>query len=114
MGQIVNYLYYLVMLVLFALSYALIHYFHFDQAMSVFFIYGTAFFSCFALFLLTNAGKLFKKQAREAQDEAYKVVWPSFDDVLRTGIMVSIAVTVVGLMLFGLDSLLMNVYNLVL
>jgi len=114
MGQLVDYIYYLVMLALFGLSYALVHYFHFNQAMGIFLIYSVAFFSCFALFLLTNAGKLFKKQAREAQDEAYKVVWPSFDDVLKTGIMVSIAVTVVGLMLFGLDSLLMNVYNLVL
>ena len=109
-----DYFFWLGILTLFAGAYGAVHYLHYDSALSVFFIYCTAFFVSFSLFLLTNTGKLFKKQAREAQDEIYKVVWPSLDDVIKTSVMIAIAVSIVGLALFGLDSILMNLYNLVL
>ena len=91
----------------------LIGYFHLSTKTSAFFVWGSVFFACLALFLLTSQGKLFKKQAREAREEVYKVVWPAFDDVFRTTIMIAVAVSI-SLFLWFLDSILMKVYNLVL
>jgi preprotein translocase SecE subunit len=109
-----DYFYYIAAFAMFMGVYFLTHMFHISNTFAVFFLYLVTIFASFALFLLTNAGKLFKKQAREAQDEIYKVLWPDFNDVLRTSMMVAVAVSVIGLLLYLLDSLLMNLYNVVL
>ncbi|MBM4212033.1 MAG: preprotein translocase subunit SecE [Gammaproteobacteria bacterium] len=114
MGRILDYFYYIAAVAMFVGGYLLTHMFHISNAFAIFFLYLGIILASFALFLLTNAGKLFKKQAREAQDEVYKIFWPDFNDVLKTSLMVAVAVSVIGLLLYLLDSFLMNLYNVVL
>ena len=114
MGHILDYFYYIAALSMFVGVYFLTHMFHVSNAFAIFFLYLLTIIISLALFSLTNAGRLFKKQAREAQDEMYKILWPDFDDVLKTSLMVAVAVSVIGLLLYLLDALLMNVYNVVL
>ncbi len=56
--------------------------------------------------LQTARGKAFFKLFNEAKNEIRRVVWPTRQETLQTTAIVVIAVLLVGLALWGLDSLL--------
>jgi len=56
--------------------------------------------------LQTEKGKGFFSLFKEAKAEIRKVVWPTRQETTQTTLMVVVAVLVVGLFLWGLDSLL--------
>ncbi|MAY41270.1 preprotein translocase subunit SecE [uncultured Neptuniibacter sp.] len=56
--------------------------------------------------LQTVKGKAFFLLFKEAKQEIRKVVWPTRQETLQTTAIVVVVVLVVGLMLWGLDSLL--------
>jgi len=55
---------------------------------------------------LTEKGKAFFVQLKEAKNEVRKVVWPTRQETWQTTLMVVAVVLIVGLALWGLDSLL--------
>ncbi|WP_409524608.1 preprotein translocase subunit SecE [Nitrincola sp. MINF-07-Sa-05] len=56
--------------------------------------------------LQTAKGKTWLRLFKEARGEIRRVVWPTRQETLQTTLMVLVAVLVVALMLWGLDSLL--------
>jgi preprotein translocase subunit SecE len=56
--------------------------------------------------LQTAKGKAFFQLFKEAKNEIRKVVWPTRQETLQTTGIVVVAVLVIGLLLWGLDSLL--------
>jgi preprotein translocase subunit SecE len=56
--------------------------------------------------LQTAKGKGFFTLCKESKNEIRKVVWPTRQETLQTTAMVVVAVLVIGLFLWGLDSLL--------
>ncbi len=56
--------------------------------------------------LQTEKGRAFFKLFKEAKSEIRKVVWPTRQETAQTTAMVVVVVLIVGLMLWGLDSLL--------
>ncbi|GGO89492.1 protein translocase subunit SecE [Marinobacterium nitratireducens] len=56
--------------------------------------------------LTTAKGKAFFNLFKEAKTEIRKVVWPTRQETLQTTLMVVVVVLIVGLLLWGLDSLL--------
>ncbi len=56
--------------------------------------------------LQTAKGKAFFRLFKEAKNEIRKVVWPTRQETLQTTLIVVVAVLIVGLLLWGLDSLL--------
>ncbi|QJD71605.1 preprotein translocase subunit SecE [Marinobacterium sp. LSUCC0821] len=58
------------------------------------------------LALQTAKGKAFFRLFKEAKNEIRKVVWPTRQETLQTTLIVVVAVLIVGLLLWGLDSLL--------
>ncbi|MGH1463622.1 MAG: preprotein translocase subunit SecE [Neptuniibacter sp.] len=56
--------------------------------------------------LQTAKGKAFFTLFKEAKQEIRKVVWPTRQETAQTTMIVVVVVLVVGLMLWGLDSLL--------
>ncbi|UTW11023.1 preprotein translocase subunit SecE [Marinobacterium rhizophilum] len=56
--------------------------------------------------LNTAKGKAFFNLFKEAKTEIRKVVWPTRQETLQTTLMVVVVVLIVGLLLWGLDSLL--------
>ncbi|MBT3145802.1 preprotein translocase subunit SecE [Neptunomonas phycophila] len=54
----------------------------------------------------TAKGKAFFTLCKESKNEIRKVVWPTRQETLQTTAMVVVAVLVIGLFLWGLDSLL--------
>ncbi|WP_027858433.1 preprotein translocase subunit SecE [Marinobacterium jannaschii] len=56
--------------------------------------------------LQTEKGKGFFSLFKEAKAEIRKVVWPTRQETTQTTLMVVVAVLVIGLFLWGLDSLL--------
>ena len=56
--------------------------------------------------LQTAKGRAFFTLFKEAKNEVRKVVWPTRQETLQTTAMVVVVVLVIGLMLWGLDSLL--------
>ncbi|MFC6670895.1 preprotein translocase subunit SecE [Marinobacterium aestuariivivens] len=56
--------------------------------------------------LTTAKGKSFFNLFKEAKTEIRKVVWPTRQETLQTTLMVVVVVLIVGLLLWGLDSLL--------
>lgn len=56
--------------------------------------------------LQTAKGKAFFQLFREAKNEIRKVVWPTRQETLQTTGIVVVAVLIIGLLLWGLDSLL--------
>ena len=55
--------------------------------------------------LQTAKGKAFFRLFKEAKNEIRKVVWPTRQETLQTTLIVVVAVLIVGLLLWGLDSL---------
>ncbi|MBY4676881.1 preprotein translocase subunit SecE [Marinobacterium arenosum] len=58
------------------------------------------------LALQTEKGKSFFALFKESKAEIRKVVWPTRQETLQTTAIVVVAVLVIGLLLWGLDSLL--------
>lgn len=56
--------------------------------------------------LKTARGQAFFTLFKEAKNEIRKVVWPTRQETLQTTVIVVIAVLIVGLLLWGLDTLL--------
>lgn len=56
--------------------------------------------------LQTSKGKTWFKLFKDAKGEMRRVVWPTRQETLQTTLMVLVAVLIVALMLWGLDSLL--------
>ncbi|MFW1678821.1 preprotein translocase subunit SecE [Pontibacter sp. JAM-7] len=56
--------------------------------------------------LQTEKGHAFFKLFKEAKSEIRKVVWPTRQETAQTTAIVVVVVLIVGLMLWGLDSLL--------
>ncbi|ANG64801.1 preprotein translocase subunit SecE [Marinobacterium aestuarii] len=56
--------------------------------------------------LNTAKGRSFFNLFKEAKTEIRKVVWPTRQETLQTTLMVVVVVLIVGLLLWGLDSLL--------
>ena len=54
----------------------------------------------------TVKGRAFFQLFKEAKNEIRKVVWPTRQETLQTTAVVVVAVLIVGLLLWGLDSLL--------
>ena len=56
--------------------------------------------------LKTAKGQAFFTLFKEAKNEIRKVVWPTRQETLQTTVIVVVAVLIVGLLLWGLDTLL--------
>ncbi|WP_028470779.1 preprotein translocase subunit SecE [Neptunomonas japonica] len=56
--------------------------------------------------LQTEKGRAFFTLFKEAKNEVRKVVWPTRQETLQTTAMVVVVVLLIGLMLWGLDTLL--------
>ena len=56
--------------------------------------------------LKTAKGHAFFTLFKEAKNEIRKVVWPTRQETLQTTVIVVVAVLIVGLLLWGLDTLL--------
>ncbi|MCH8539043.1 MAG: preprotein translocase subunit SecE [Alkalimonas sp.] len=59
----------------------------------------------------TAKGKTFIGFARDARTEVRKVVWPTRQETTQTTIIVMIATLIVGLLLWGLDAILLRVVS---
>lgn len=65
-----------------------------------------------AIGLMTEAGKASWGFLQDARTEVRKVVWPTRKETSQTTLLIMISVIIVGLMLWGLDSLLLWVVQL--
>ncbi|MDH5433285.1 MAG: preprotein translocase subunit SecE [Gammaproteobacteria bacterium] len=66
-----------------------------------------------AVGLSTFKGKAAMAFAKEARIEARKVVWPTRTETIQTTLIIVLAVTVVALLLYGLDWILVKLISLV-
>ena len=60
-----------------------------------------------AIMLSTEAGKKAWGFLQDARTEVRKVVWPTRKETSQTTLLIMISVVIVGIMLWGLDSLLL-------
>jgi len=65
-----------------------------------------------AISLTTDVGKASWSFLQDARTEVRKVVWPTRKETSQTTLLIMISVIIVGLMLWGLDSLLLWVVQL--
>ncbi|WP_299811285.1 preprotein translocase subunit SecE [uncultured Shewanella sp.] len=63
--------------------------------------------------LQTEKGKQALTFARESQIEVRKVVWPTRQEALNTTFIVLAATAVLGLILWGLDAVLLRIVNFI-
>lgn len=63
------------------------------------------------LALTTKKGKSFISFAKESRLELRKVVWPSRKEAVQTTILIAVITVVVGVCLWGLDSLFFEVIS---
>ncbi|MBN9288505.1 MAG: preprotein translocase subunit SecE [Gammaproteobacteria bacterium 39-13] len=61
------------------------------------------------LALQTDKGKEFWSFAKDSRNELRKVVWPSRQETIQTTVMVLGVVAIVGLILWGVDILLLKI-----
>ena len=59
----------------------------------------------------TQKGKTFINFAKESRTEVRKVVWPTRQETLQTTMVVLIARLIMGLLLWGLDAILLRVVS---
>ena len=64
--------------------------------------------------LQTTKGKDFVEFSKESRTEVRKVIWPSRQEATNTTLIVFVVTLLAGLVLWGLDSLLGMVVNLIL
>ena len=61
----------------------------------------------------SRAGKNISKFFRDAKSEVKKIVWPSSQAVFKNTGVVLVTIIIIGLFIFGLDTLLMNLLGLI-
>jgi len=61
-----------------------------------------------AVVSFTDKGKQFWSFASEAKVELYKVVWPNRQETLQSTMLIVVFVMIAGLLLWGIDSLLLS------
>lgn len=61
-----------------------------------------------AVISFTGKGKQFWAFASEAKVELYKVVWPNRQETLQSTMLIVVFVMIAGLLLWGIDSLLLS------
>lgn len=59
----------------------------------------------------TYKGKTFINFAKEARTEVRKVVWPTRQETMQTTIVVLIATVIMGIILWGLDAILLRLVS---
>jgi preprotein translocase subunit SecE len=59
----------------------------------------------------TNKGRTFINFAKESRTEIRKVVWPTRQETMQTTLVVIIATIIMGLLLWGLDAILLRVVS---
>jgi len=60
-----------------------------------------------------RAGNRISKFFRETKSEAKKMVWPTRESVFRNTVVVLASILLIGLFVFGLDTLLVNLLGLI-
>ncbi|WP_251358983.1 preprotein translocase subunit SecE [Kangiella sp. TOML190] len=70
-----------------------------------------ALIAAFAVVMTTASGKALWQFAKESRIELRKVIWPGRSETVRTTIGVLIMVIILGLFLWGFDSLVVWVLN---
>lgn len=71
-------------------------------------VIGSFFIMALGLGLWTNKGSLFMGFAKEARSEVRKVVWPTRQETMQITGIVLVVVVVVGLILWGIDAILLH------
>ena len=64
--------------------------------------------------LQTEKGKQFVAFSKESKTEVRKVIWPSRQEATNTTLIVFVVTALFGLALWGIDSLLVTIVNLIL
>lgn len=59
----------------------------------------------------TQKGKTFINFAKESRTEVRKVVWPTRQETMQTTLVVLVATLIMGLLLWGLDAILLRVVS---
>lgn len=59
----------------------------------------------------TNKGRTFINFAKESRTEVRKVVWPTRQETMQTTLVVLVATIIMGLILWGLDAILLRVVS---
>jgi preprotein translocase subunit SecE len=59
----------------------------------------------------TQKGKTFINFAKESRTEVRKVVWPTRQETMQTTLVVLVATFIMGLLLWGLDAVLLRVVS---
>lgn len=67
----------------------------------------------FGIGFTTTKGKNGLVFAKEARIEARKVVWPTRPETIQTTLIILVAVSIVSLLLWGIDAILVNLISLV-
>jgi len=62
-----------------------------------------------AIALQTDKGKRFWEFSQASRNELRKVVWPNRQETIQTTVMVLAMVAILGLILWGVDTLLLNI-----
>lgn len=63
--------------------------------------------------VFARVGKNISKFFRESKSEAKKMVWPTPQSVFKNTGVVLVTIIVIGLFVFGLDTLLVNLLGLI-
>jgi preprotein translocase subunit SecE len=63
--------------------------------------------------IFVKSGKSISKFFRDAKSEIRKIVWPTPQAVFKNTGVVLVTIIIIGLFIFGLDTLLMNLLGLI-
>ncbi|MXP56511.1 preprotein translocase subunit SecE [Pantoea sp. Mhis] len=63
--------------------------------------------------LFTKQGKVTTTFIREAKNEMRRVIWPTFQETFHTTLVVFFVTTIVSLILWGLDSILVRLVSFI-
>jgi len=63
--------------------------------------------------IFVKSGKSISKFFRDVKSEIKKIVWPTSKAVFKNTGVVMVTIIIIGLFIFGLDTLLMNLLGLI-
>jgi preprotein translocase subunit SecE len=63
--------------------------------------------------IFVSSGKSISKFFRDAKSEIRKIVWPTPQAVFKNTGVVLVTIIIIGLFIFGLDTVLMNLLGLI-
>lgn len=63
--------------------------------------------------IFVKSGKSISKFFRDVKSEIKKIVWPAPQSVFKNTGVVLVTIIIIGLFIFGLDTLLMNLLGLI-